>query len=115
MLPKTAGAHLREITTVLREPMLYQLPAPELPDRYEENLRSVLAEKTVTRRGRYRLDRLLRDLSQNSGLAIGFDPRVFPKGIPYRKIAYENAPLRQGLRDLVAGAGSDGGLLEPPT
>lgn len=114
MLPKTAGAHLREIAGVLREPVVYGVPALEAPGKDEEGLRKLLGEKTLTRRGRFRLDHLLRDISQQAGLAIGFDHRLFPKGLPYVKIAYENAPLRQVLRDLVDEAGFDGCSIEPP-
>ncbi len=114
MLPKTACARLREIAQVLREPAGIGLPIPEPPSKAEERLRRALGEKTVTLRGRFRIDRLFRDLAHDSGLAIGFDPKQFPRGLPYLKIAYENAPLRQVLRDLVDDAGFNGCSIEAP-
>ena len=115
MLPKTASTHLREIVTTLREPVVYGVPTPELPSKDEEDLRRVLGEKSITKRGHFRLDLLLRDLSLEAGLAIGFDHRVFPKGLPHVKIDYEDTPLRQVLRDLVDEAGFDGCSLEAPS
>ncbi len=115
MLPKTASMHLREIVQLLREPIGLGLPYPEPPDKYEERIRQRLAEKTVTLRGRFRLDRLLRELARDAGLAIHFDPRLFPNSTPpYLKIDYDKTPLRQVLRDLVEDAGFDGCSIEPP-
>ncbi len=115
MLPKTASAHLREIVSALREPVLYGVPAVTPAGKDEEDLRATLAQKLVTKRGRFRLDYLLRNLASESGVAMSFDPRVFPKGIPHVKIAYEKTPLRQVLRDLVDEAGFDGCSLEAPS
>ncbi|HLX60786.1 MAG TPA: hypothetical protein VKX17_05840 [Planctomycetota bacterium] len=114
MLPKTAGAHLKEIAAALREPTLNTVPAPTPPTPAEEALHTTLGDALVTQRGRFRLDRLLRELAESAKLSIGFDPRDFPKGIPYVKIAYENAPLRQVLRDLVDEVGFDGCSIEAP-
>lgn len=114
MLPKTAALRLREIVLALREPRGTGLPYPEPLSKSEERLHQALGEKTVTLRGRFRLDRLLRQIARDSNLAIGFDPRIFPNGLPYLRVAYDGAPLRQVLRDVADEAGFDGCSVEAP-
>lgn len=114
MLPRTAAQRMREIVQALREPHGTGIPWPEGPTKAEEKLRQILGEKTITLRGRYRLDRLLRELGKASGLAMGFDPKTFPGALPYLKINYDGVVLRQVLRDVVADAGFDGCSVEAP-
>ena len=114
MLPKASALRLREIINVLREPLSNGLPIPEPATRAEENLRQSLGDKLVTKRGRFRVDRLLRDLARETGLAIAFDPKPFNGTLPYLKIDYENTPLRQVFRDIVDEAGFDGCSVEAP-
>ena len=114
VLPKTACQRLREIVQALREPRGTSLPIPEPETKAEERLRLILSEKTVTMHGRYRLDRLLRELTRNTGVAISLDPKPFVKGLPYLKISYDDVPLRQVLRDICEDAGFDGCSIEAP-
>jgi hypothetical protein len=113
-LPATSARHLKDVANALREPVLQGLVQREAPDRGEEQLRGLLASRTVTLLGRKRLDYLLRDLGREAGVFIGFDPKQVDGPLPYIKLAYDKAPLRQVLRDIVDEAGFDGCSVEPP-
>ncbi|MCY3023700.1 MAG: hypothetical protein NTW87_32365 [Planctomycetota bacterium] len=115
VLPASARLRLREICAVLREPEGQGLPPPELPSAAEVRLQQVLANKTVTlKKTQRRLVDLLRDLAQAGGVAVAFDPRQFPKDLPYVTVDIEDAPLRDAVRTIVDAAGFDGCSVEPP-
>jgi hypothetical protein len=113
MLPGTAAKHIREIVRALREPAPQDLP---LPVEYipAAILKNQLGEKTATLKGTYRLDNLVRELAEQSGLAIGFDPRQFGRVLPHLKVNFDHVCMRQVLRDLVEDAGFDGCSIEAP-
>lgn len=115
VLPLSACARLKEICSMLRVPEGQGLPPREYPGPGEFKLQRALAEKTVSlqKHGR-RLDYLLRDFSEVAGVAIGFDPRQFPKGLPHIDVDIRNAPLRDAVRTLCDAAGFDGCNVEPP-
>jgi hypothetical protein len=113
MLPATAAKHVREMVQCLREPAPDNLPLPIVANA-DLVLINQLGEKTVTLKGTYRLDNLVRELTEQSGIAVGFDPRQFDGGLPRLKVNFERLPLRQALRDLVEDAGFSGCSTEAP-
>jgi hypothetical protein len=114
-LPASASARLKEICEALRIPEGQGLPPLELPTVAEFRLQKTLAEKVVTlKRERRRVDFLLRDLAEVSGVATGCDPRQFTKGLPYVNVDIVDAPLRDAVRTIVHVAGFDGCSVEPP-
>ena len=115
-LPLNAALRLKEIASVLREPSGLGLQASPPLSKDELRLRAWLADKTVTARGRFRLDRLLRDISENTGVALNFDPRDFPRrNAPFVTVNFSATPLRQALRDLAELAGFSGVSIEAPS
>lgn len=115
VLPRGAAARLKEVISSLREPAGIGLRYPEQPTKAEQRLKMCLSEKTITAHGRYRFDRLLREITEKTGIAIGYDPHDFPKRIaPILKVNFEATPLRQVLRDLAAGQNFDGVTIEAP-
>ena len=114
-LPLSAATRLKEIASVLREPSGLGLQPPPALSKDELRLHAWLADKTVTARGRLRLDRLLRDISENTGVALNFDPRDFPRhAAPFVTVNFNATPLRQALRELADLAGFSGVSIEAP-
>jgi hypothetical protein len=114
-LPAPAAGRLKEIIAALHQPAGDGLPPPEPPSLSELKLRKILGQKTVTiKEKNYRLDLLLRDLARQAGVAIGMDPRQFPKGLPRLNLNIEDAPLRDALRTIIDMAGFDGCSVEAP-
>jgi len=114
-MPGSARARLREIILTLRAPEGLGFPPPDLPSPAEFNLRQMLGEKTVTlKSGRRRLDLLLRDLSEQSGLAAAMDPRQFPNGLPSVSVDIDGLLLRDAIRRIVEVGGFDGCSVEAP-
>ena len=115
VLPGLACARLREICAALREPEGQGLPLPELPGAAELRLQRILGGKTVSiQKTECRLVDVLRELSQAGGVAVAFDPRQFPKGVPNLSVNIAGAPLRDAVRTLVQLGGFDGCSVEPP-
>ena len=115
VLPLSACARLKEISAMLRVPEGQGLPPREYPAPGEYKLQRALAEKMVTlQKTHRRLDYVLRDFSEAAGVAMGFDPRQFPKGLPHIDIDIQNAPLRDAVRTLCDVVGFDGCNVEPP-
>lgn len=115
VLPLTASARLKEICAMLRVPEGQGLPPRDYPGPGEYALQRALAEKMITlQKARRRLDYLLRDFSEAAGVAMGFDPRQFPKDLPYLDLDIRNVPLRDAVRTLCDAAGFDGCNIEPP-
>jgi len=114
-MPGSARARLREIVTALRAPEGLGIPPPELPTPSEFNLRQLLGEKTVTLKAeRRRLDYLLRDLSEQTGLATAMDPRQFPDGLPSVSVEIDGLLVRDAVRRIVEIGGFDGCSVEAP-
>jgi hypothetical protein len=114
-LPATAKARLREIVQSLRAPEEAGVPLPELPSPAEFHLRQLLGEKTVTLKAKgRRLDFLLRDFAEKTGLATAMDPRQFPKGVPNVDVDIDNLLLRDAVRRIVEAGGFDGCSVEAP-
>jgi hypothetical protein len=114
-LPASACARLKEICGCLRAPANEGLPPVDLPTNSELALRQTLAEKTITlRRQKQPLGYFLRDLAEAAGVAVGFDPRQFPKGEPHVSVQIDKAPLRDAVRTIVDAAGFDGCSVEAP-
>ena len=115
VLPTSACNRLKEICAALRVPAGQGLPMEEMPGAGAMQLRKTLAEKKVTLKAtRQRLDYLLRDLAQSAGVAMAFDPRQFPDGLPRVDADIQNAPLRDAVRTIVDLAGFSGCSAEPP-
>jgi hypothetical protein len=115
VLTQSSAVRLREICRCLRATAEEELPPPETDAEAEAALRRTLAEKTVTLRARGRqLDYLLRDLAAAAGVAVGFDPRQFPAGLPHLNVDLVGVPLRDAVRTLVDLAGFDGCTAEQP-
>lgn len=115
VLPRSGCTRLKEIVASLREPAGLAVRYSEQLSAAEWSLKRRLAEKTVTAKGRYRFDKLLRDITEKTGLAIGFNPRESPKGEFFTvTVNFNETPLRQVLRDLATEAGFDGVSVEPP-
>lgn len=114
ILPASAAARLKEIFAALRVPDSNGLPPTDLPSGYEYRLQKALGETRVTfSKQRERLDFILRDLGQQAGVSMAFDPRQF-KDIPRLDIDLKNVPLRDAARTLVELAGFDGCSVESP-
>jgi hypothetical protein len=114
-LPATAALRLKEICKELRQPTGDGMPPPEPPSLNELKLRKTLGQKTVTVKDKnVRLDLLLRDLAHQAGVAIGMDPRQFPKGLPRLNVDIQDAPLRDAIRTIIELAGFDGCSVEAP-
>lgn len=114
VLPKKAANRLKEVLDCLRAPKGLGLALPSEISPEELALRGTLARETLTVDWvSRRFDLLLRDLEEKSGLAAGFDPRQFPKGIPKITASFDRAPLRQVVRDLVEEGGFDGCQVSP--
>ena len=115
MLPVSAGGRLKEICGALRLPSGNGLPPPEIPTAMEWRLRKLLGDKKITIKETHaRIDLLLRRMSRESGLAVGMDPRQFPKGLPRVDLDVSDAPLRDVIRTVVELAGFDGCSVEIP-
>ena len=115
-LPVSANGRVEEICGSLRLPMGSGLPPPDLPTAIEWRLRKTLAEKMITIKAeRLRVDLLLREISQQAGVAIGMDPRQFPKGLPRVTVDIQDAPLRDAVRTIVDLAGFSGCSVETPS
>lgn len=116
VLPASAAAKLKQIEQTLRAPA-EGLPPQEGLTSSEMKLRALLGEKRVSLNtgGRsLRIDYLLRNLAESSGLAISFDPRQFPNGLPRVELKITDAVLRDAVRTIVDAAGFDGCSVEAP-
>jgi len=114
-LPVSVNARLEEICAALRIPNGNGLPPPDLPSGMEWKLRKLLAEKKITIKAEhYRVDLLLREVGQQTGVAIGMDSRQFPRGAPRVDIDVKDQPLRDVIRTIVDLAEFDGCSVEPP-
>ncbi len=115
ILPYSACVRLKEICLALRAAEGQGLPPMEYPSPSELRLKKTLAEKTVTlKRSRRRLDFLLRDFAEVSGVAMAMDPRQWPAELPYVDVDIDNAPMRDAVRTIVDVGGFDGCSVEPP-
>ncbi|MFH0938148.1 MAG: hypothetical protein V1899_02550 [Planctomycetota bacterium] len=115
VLPSSACARLKEICGCLRAPANEGLPPVDLPTNSKLALRQTLADKIITlRRNKQPLSYFLRDLAELSGVAVGFDPRQFPKDEPRISVEIDHAPLRDAVRTIVDAAGFDGCSVESP-
>lgn len=114
VLPRRAADRLRDILGHLRAPKGLGLAPPAEPLPAERALRQTLATETLTYRWESRrLDLLLRDFEEQSGVPCGLDPRNFPKGLPKITLNVQDAVLRQVVRDIVEAAGLDGCSIDP--
>jgi len=109
VLPKQAAGRLGEILRHLRAPKGLGLAPPAEPLPQELALRRALATRKITISWESRrLDLLLRDIERHTGIATGMDPRQFKQGMPKLTLQFEDAVLRQVVRDVVDAAGLDG-------
>jgi hypothetical protein len=109
VLPLRAARRLRDVVANLRAPKGLGLPPPLGGTPEEQLLRRALGEKTLTYECRARrLDLVLRDVAEVSGLGTGFEPRHFPEGLPRLTLKLDGVLLREALRELVLAAGFDG-------
>jgi len=115
ILPASAAARLKEIFAALRVPEVQGLPPGDLPSAAEYRLQKALAETRVSiSQKNERLDFVLRELSKISGVAMAFDPRQFPAGVPRISLELREVPLRDAARRVVEAAGFDGCSAESP-
>lgn len=110
VLPLSWNEHLKTLVHLLRSPKGMGLPAPPPRTLGEILMRQKLAETVVTHDWKdRRLDLLLRDLSADTGLPCGLDPRQFPRReLPRVTLKADAAPLRDVVRGIVHEAELDG-------
>jgi hypothetical protein len=117
VLPAGAKNRLKDIFLALRTPSGQGLPLPEKMSAAQLRLSERLATHRVsidTDGYPKRVDYILRQLAEETGIAIGFDPRQFEKGVPRIKMSLQHVPLREAIRALVESAGFDGCSVELP-
>ncbi|MCW8132486.1 MAG: hypothetical protein KIS92_19215 [Planctomycetota bacterium] len=110
-LPEKACLRLKEMIAFLRAPKGLTDLQMALPPAAELLLRRKLAETAVEAAWKARrLDWLLRDLAEKTGVPVGFDARQFGGSakLPKLTLAFEGAPLREVVREIVHAAGFDG-------
>jgi hypothetical protein len=119
-LPLSSARRLRELGELLRMPKNAGLPAWILEtktDALQAQLIQLTAERRVTRDWtRRRLDYLLRDLGEETGLAISCDMPAAAQGeaLPRLSFKFQDAPLREVARQIAAAVPFSGCLREPP-